>query len=140
MSATRRAARVSAVQILYPLALSPTFDVDAAISAFYSHFEAAAEAKSYAEQLVRGVAAHLADIDAQLARASKNWRLERMSKVDLTILRLCAYELLYEPSVPHEVAIDEALELVKQFSTPEAGAFVNGVLAPLVDERKLRHS
>jgi transcription antitermination protein NusB len=138
MSSNRRAARACAVQILYPLALSERFDVDQAIGNFNAHFEAPPEAREYADKLVRGVSEHIKDLDDQLKRASQHWRLERMAKVDLTILRLAAYELLYEASVPHEVIIDEALELVKQFSTAEAASFVNGVLAPLVDERKLR--
>lgn len=143
MTTLRRSARICAVQILYPLALGERgldrkFDARDATAKFWNHFEAPEEAKAYADTLVQGVAEHLADIDAALGRASAHWRLDRMAKVDLTILRLAAYEMLYEQQVPHEVVIDEAVELTKQFSTAEAASFINGVLGPLVDERKVR--
>ncbi len=143
MSTTRRSARICAVQILYPLSLGDSginthFDPEQSISLFWKHFEAPDDAKQYADRLVRGVSTKLGEIDKTLTTASKHWRLDRMAKVDLTILRLSAYEMLFELEVPHEVVIDEAVELTKQFSTSEAAAFVNGVLAPLVEERALR--
>ncbi|MCC6807577.1 MAG: transcription antitermination factor NusB [Deltaproteobacteria bacterium] len=143
MSTTRRSARICAVQILYPLSLGDSgvnthFDPEQSIGLFWKHFEAPEDAKTYADRLVRGVSGTRDEIDRALAAASKHWRLDRMAKVDLTILRLATYEMLFELDVPHEVVIDEAVELTKQFSTAEAAAFVNGVLAPLVEERSLR--
>src|SRR5690242_16583431 len=122
MGTTRRSARICALQILYPLALGDgrEFNPTQAIAQFWQHFEAPEDARVYAERLVRGVVGKLVDIDKALEGSSKHWRIERMAKVDLTILRLGAYELLFEPEVPHEVVIDEAVELTKQFSTTEA--------------------
>ena len=89
----------------------------------------------YATELVRGVHAHRADLDDRIARyAKEGWSLERMPVIDLTLLRLAAYELEFQPDVPLAVVIDEAVSLAKQFSTDEAGRFVNGVLASIAAE------
>ncbi len=85
-------------------------------------------ARAFAETLVGGTLEHLADIDAHLARALEHWRPERLALVDRLILRLAAYELLFGGETPPAVAIDEALELARRFSSEESVAFVNGVL------------
>jgi transcription antitermination protein NusB len=86
------------------------------------------EAKAYAVKLVDGVLAHQTEIDALIREAARNWELERMAGVDRNVLRLGCYELLHEPDVPMKVAINEAIELGKRFSTEASGAFVNGIL------------
>jgi N utilization substance protein B len=67
-------------------------------------------------------------VDAELVKASANWRLERMTRVDRNILRLGAWELLHRPDVPRAVVLDEAVELAKSYGTDDSSAFVNGVL------------
>jgi N utilization substance protein B len=83
----------------------------------------------YAVELVEGVAAHAARIDALIAEYAVDWTLERMPPVDRTVLRLGVYELLWRPDVPDGVAISEAVELAASLSTDESARFVNGVLA-----------
>ncbi len=83
----------------------------------------------YAVSLVRGVEEHLADIDACLEATSENWAVARMPIVDRSILRLAAFEMIYEGDVPVSVAINEAVELAKEFGgEDESPRFVNGVL------------
>ncbi len=84
------------------------------------------EARAYADELVQGVTRELEAVDGAIRKASHNWRLERMSRVDRNVLRIGAWELLHD--VPRAVAIDEAVELGKRFGSDESGAFVNGVL------------
>ena len=86
------------------------------------------EAKAYAVKLVDGVLTHQTEIDGLIREAARNWELERMAGVDRNVLRLGCYELLHEPDVPMKVAINEAIELGKRFSTEASGAFVNGIL------------
>jgi N utilization substance protein B len=81
--------------------------------------------------LVTGVSAHVDELDAAIAHRAKGWTLARMPVLDLNVLRLGAYELAYRPDVPVAVAIDEAVELAKRFSTDDSGRFVNGVLSAL---------
>ncbi|MDR1999419.1 MAG: transcription antitermination factor NusB [Frankiaceae bacterium] len=85
--------------------------------------------------LVEGTAAHRARIDELLSQYAQSWALERMPGVDRAILRLGAYELLFEPDVPPAVAIDEAVELARLLSTDDSPRFVNGVLGRLNRER-----
>ncbi|HUY63207.1 MAG TPA: transcription antitermination factor NusB [Acidimicrobiales bacterium] len=91
----------------------------------------AATPDAFALALVQGVAAHLARIDQLLAGAAVGWDVARMPAVDRAVLRLAVYELLEGPAVPVAVVIDEAVELVKQYSTEESGRFVNGVLSTI---------
>ena len=101
---------------------------DLAIELFWRTFEADPEGRSYADALVRGVVENLTAIDDRITKASKNWRLERMSRVDRNLLRLGSYELMFRDDVPRAVILDEAVELAKSFGTDESSSFVNGVL------------
>jgi N utilization substance protein B len=83
----------------------------------------------FAHELVEGVAMYRERIDSLIADAAFSWDIERMPVVDRTVLRLATYELLEQPETPVAVVIDEAVELVKQYSTEESGGFVNGVLS-----------
>ena len=90
------------------------------------------EDRKYISDTFQGVLEHLDEIDALLAKTAKGWTLERMSLVDLTILRLAAYEILYNPKVPDNVAVSEALELTERYSDPDDKSFVNGILGTIV--------
>jgi N utilization substance protein B len=83
-------------------------------------------------ELVRGVDTHREQLDAAIAAHARGWSLRRMPVIDLTVLRIGAFELLGRPDVPVAVVLNEAVELAKRFSTDDSGRFVNGVLAALV--------
>ncbi|GAB3270415.1 transcription antitermination factor NusB [Microbacterium sp. Root53] len=83
----------------------------------------------YAREIVDGVIDHAEEIDEQITTHSRDWKLERMPTVDRALLRIATWEILFNDSVPTAVAIDEAVELAKEFSTDDSGAFVHGVLA-----------
>ena len=87
----------------------------------------------YTMQLIEGYAAHAERIDELLATYAVGWALDRMPVVDRNVLRLGAYELIWEDDVPDAVVLDEAVQLAKEFSTEESPAFVNGLLARLKD-------
>jgi N utilization substance protein B len=82
----------------------------------------------YARTLVDGVVDHQAEIDTLLETYSEGWTLERMPNVDRSILRIAVWEIVYNPELPDGVAIDEAVDLAKEYSTESSGAFVNGLL------------
>jgi transcription antitermination protein NusB len=86
----------------------------------------------YAVALVRGVTEHRERLDSLLTRYAEGWSLERMPAVDRNVLRIGAYELLYVDDVPDAVAVNEALNLVRELSTDESPSFVNGVLGAIV--------
>lgn len=86
----------------------------------------------YARQLVQGVTANQADIDAKLTELSKDWAIDRMPGVDRNLLRIATFEITQQDEVPDSVAISEAVELATELSTAESPAFINGVLGALV--------
>jgi transcription antitermination protein NusB len=85
----------------------------------------------YAEMLITGYLENAEEIDTQLKMLADNWSLERMPNIDRAILRLAAWEILYNDEVPNEVAIAEAVNLASEFSTDDSPKFINGVLAKL---------
>ena len=82
----------------------------------------------YTMQLVEGYAQHVSRIDELIATYAVDWDLDRMPAADRNIVRLGAYELIWEDGIPDAVAIDEAVQLAKEFSTDDSPAFVNGLL------------
>lgn len=83
----------------------------------------------YARDIVDGIIDHRDEIDEQITTHSRDWKLERMPAVDRALLRIGTWEILFNDEVPTAVAIDEAVELAKDLSTEDSGAFVHGVLA-----------
>ncbi len=98
------------------------------IAAFWRETPGDPEGREYADRMVRGVSGDLDKVDEAVRKASTNWRLERMARVDRNVLRLGAWELLMSSDVPRAVILDEAVELAKRFGSEDSGAFVNGVL------------
>jgi N utilization substance protein B len=123
----RRNARELALQALYQMEV--TGDTSSrALDLFLGHFEGGAEAKDFARGLISGVMANLERIDGLIEQAAENWKLQRMAKVDLLILRMATYELLFCPDIPMNVSLDEAIEIGKRFGSADSPTFINGVL------------
>lgn len=130
MSGIRRTGRAYALQLLYARDGDPSTDLSGAAISWASEFELEIDepAQIFARELVAAAVTRAAEIDELIVGASKNWRIDRMSRVDRNILRLGACELLAFRDVPVKVVINEAVELAKRFGTAESSAFVNGVL------------
>jgi len=124
---TRRKARELAVQLLYQQDLA-RIDHGEAMSLFWEHYPVNMEIREFCTQLVLGTLDRLTIIDELLSVASENWSLTRMSVVDRNILRLATYELLDRPDIPPSVSLNEAIDIAKKYSTPDAAVFINGVL------------
>lgn len=92
------------------------------------------EGREYADRVVRGTLSELSAVDEVIRKASHNWRLERMARVDRNVLRLGAWELMRNREVPRAVILDEAIELAKRYGSEDSGAFVNGVLDRIAEE------
>src|SRR5512139_458525 len=127
---TRSTGRAYALQLLYARDGDPETDVTGAAVSWADMFELEVDpqAQLFARELVAASTARTQEIDDLIQTSSKNWRIERMSRVDRNILRLGATELLAFRDVPVKVVINEAVELAKRFGTAESSAFVNGVL------------
>ena len=94
------------------------------------------EDREYIMRAFDGVLAHREEIDSLIADTAKGWTLDRMALVDLTILRLAVWEMLYDPKVPGNVSIAEAMELTERYSDPDDKAFVNGILGTILREQE----
>ena len=123
----RSTARDAALQMLFALELSEN-GCDSVISDFWREFPGDPEDRAYADDITRGVAACLDELDTVIRQASEHWRLERMTRVDRNVLRLGSWELLKRDDVPRAVVIDEAVNVAKQYGSETSGAFINGVL------------
>jgi N utilization substance protein B len=133
----RRKGREYALQLLFGSDLTgagqPTARREAEdFAAFWAQRRATPEVQSFAESLVRGVAAHLDDIDAVITRHAKNWAMARMAAVDRNVLRVAVYELLHHPDIPERVVLNEAIDIAKKYGSVDSGAFVNGILDDIV--------
>jgi N utilization substance protein B len=124
----RRQARELALQLLYQLDVRGEPDPGPVIDAFWLREPVEDEVRAFADTLVRGVKANQAKIDELIGRFAEHWELERMAVVDRNVLRAGIWELLWGVEVPPKVAINEALEIARRFSTEESTGFINGLL------------
>jgi N utilization substance protein B len=128
----RRRGRERAFQILYGCSFSPVSERSYVRKAFENFLAddsiGNAESNDFAWDLITGVLDNKETLDRVIASYSRNWRLERIARIELTILRLALYEMFYRLDVPVKVAINEAIELSKRFGDSKSGGFVNGIL------------
>lgn len=129
----RTVGREAALQMLFAIE-STNASADVVIRDFWRELPPPdTEGRAFADSLLREVVQKREAIDAQIVGASNNWRLERMTSVDRSILRLGTVELTSHPEVPAEVIIDEAVELAKRYGADTSGKFVNGVLDKIAE-------
>jgi N utilization substance protein B len=134
---TRRKGRELALQALYQIEITNDPSV-AAVELFLRHFEGTPKAKEFARRLVSGVVSQRPAIDRAIEKSTENWKLARLAKVDLVILRMATYELTFCPDIPTTVSLDEAIEIAKRFGSAESAAFINGVLDQIAQSAKLQ--
>ncbi|MDQ3643610.1 MAG: transcription antitermination factor NusB, partial [Actinomycetota bacterium] len=89
-------------------------------------------------ELVQGVDSHRAEVDALIGSYAQKWELERMPIIDLTLLRMAVFELLWRDDIPAPVTINEAVELAKDLSTESSGRFINGILGRLSKSQEVQ--
>ena len=145
MSNNRRIGREYALKMLFSFQLDKDqLDPDQLFDFFLNHYRFADDvlgepleaidiplstsSRLFAESIVKGVAEFRSVIDQKISEIAKNWSLQRMTPVDLSILRIGTYELLYRPEIPAPVVIDEAIEIAKRYDTKESPSFINGLL------------
>lgn len=126
----RRLGRERALQALYALELNP-MNPAWFMGTFWENNPAPADVRTFAGQLIEGVISHREDLDALIKSKAQHWALSRMALVDLNLIRLAAYELLYRDDIPKKVIINEAVEIAKKFGSEDSAAFVNGILDEL---------
>ncbi len=129
----RREGREAAIQFLFQLDLNATPAAELAAGFWQLRTEdrsvaAVPKVRTFAEELIAGVAAHRAEIDERMNACLMNYELGRLAAVDRNILRVAIYELLHSEEVAPVIIINEAIEIAKKFGTDKSGGFVNGIL------------
>lgn len=124
----RRASREAAMKLLYQLEIQKD-NKEEQINYAIEDSGFQDRDKNYLIDVVEGVNKNIDEIDNIIKSYAKGWKINRISKVDLAILRLSAYELLYREDIPNSVSINEAVELAKKYSSHDAGSFINGILS-----------
>ncbi len=135
---SRTTAREHAFKILFALQFSPG-DAEQAVDRYLSAFvekPVPDEDREFMLQEVRGTMEEASGLDGQISGALKGWTLSRLSRVDLSILRLALYEIRFQDSIPESVSINEAVNLAKKYSQEAAPAFINGILGSLVPKQE----
>ncbi|HLA14011.1 MAG TPA: transcription antitermination factor NusB [Gemmatimonadaceae bacterium] len=136
---SRRRSREAALQMLYQLEIGRTTAQEAIVTYWPAHDagdDVSEPLRQFANALVLGTMARLAEVDAIITAHAQNWRIERMVVIDRIVLRLAIYELLAEMDTPARVVINEGIELARTYSGEEAVPFVNGVLDSVRKELK----
>ena len=137
----RTTARAAAMQLAYERLLGGQGGGET-LGLVYEHLgegkenAPSSEDQKYIDEVLSGIDANQEEIDQQIEEFSVDWSLERMAKVDLTILRLAAYEILFREDVPGSVAINEAVELAGKYSDPAGSRFINGVLGSILRRKE----
>ena len=133
---TRRKVREHLFIMLFRVDFHQKEEFEEQVSIYLEEIENASQAvKKELQEKFFAVVEHMAELDEQIAAKAKGWDLTRLAKADVTVLRLAVYEILFDDQVPTGVAINEAVELSKQYGTDKSSAFVNGVLSSVAKEK-----
>jgi len=132
--AQRRDGRVAALQYLYAWSMNPPANIANDLVTFFENCESPRAHYAFGEELIHGVIEHVVEIDAHIKGLAHNWEFDRIAKIDLAILRLAMFEMIYRKDIPPVVSINEAIDLSKQFSNADAKRFINGILDRLKDK------
>ncbi len=137
--ASRRKARILAFQALYAWDIS-SMSFDELLSFSWLGEDSAARAdeelKTFAGLIVSGTIENIEAVDEAIKRHLEHWAFERLKRVDLAILRVSAYSLMFQEDIPPQITIDEAIEIAKEYGAEDAYRFINGVLDAVWKERK----
>ncbi|MEG1705626.1 MAG: transcription antitermination factor NusB [Clostridia bacterium] len=129
----RKKARDNAFKCVYQLGFDFDLNLDDILRHTYEENENNEEEKLYITEVLNGVVNHLEEIDSKILINLKDWTIDRIAKIDLAILRVAIYEIMYSNNVPNKVSINEAIELAKTYGNDNSGNFVNGILAKIIE-------
>lgn len=127
----RKETREEAVKIAYCMDVNKEFDKSLPCK-YINHFEIEGVDTEYLNKTMDDMIDHIDDIDTYIKDNSKDWKINRIAKVDLAVLRVALSEILYNESIPSSVSINEAVEISKKYSSEDSHKFINGILGTVV--------
>lgn len=133
---SRKKARDNAFKCIYELEFIKDKNLEDILFNCYEENNNTSEEKEYIEMILKGVKDNIKNIDDIILSKLKNWSLDRIAKIDLAILRLAIYEILYVDSIPDKVSANEAVELAKTYGNNDSKSFVNGVIAKVIEDKE----
>jgi len=133
----RRASREMAMKLLYQLEIQKD-NREEQKSLFFEENTLSEKDRTYISEVVDGVFQNKEYIDNMIEVHSRGWKIARISKIDLSIMRLSIYEICFRNDIPYSVSVNEAVELAKKYSTEDAGSFVNGILSKVPTANSLQ--
>lgn len=131
----RKKARDNAFKCIYQLEFDKEYNLQELLKHCYDENENDEEEKEYIEKVLKGIIEHKEEIDGIILSKLRNWSMQRIAKIDISILRLAIYELKYIDDIPFKVSANEAVELAKVYGNADSKAFVNGVLAKVIENK-----
>ena len=132
--AQRRDGRVAALQYLFAWSINVPKNLAEDLRTFFESQEKPRDHYAFGEEIIDGVIKNIAEIDGRIRSLAHNWEFERIAKIDLAILHVAIYEMMYRKDIPPVVSINEAIDLSKQFSNADSKRFINGILDRLKDQ------
>ncbi len=130
---SRKKARDNAFKCIYELEFGKDENIEKILNNCYEENDNKPEEKEYIDKVLKGVKENLVEIDEIILSKLKNWSLDRIAKIDLAILRLAIYEIKYMDDIPEKVSANEAVELAKLYGNNDSRAFINGVIAKVIE-------
>lgn len=128
---TRREAREKALFLIFEYGYNTEKEPEELLTQAAEEWEESPS--GFAKELFFGVYEHIVELDEKISEAAENWKITRISRVSLAVLRLCSFELIYMPQTGREISINEALELTRKYDDEKAVGFVNGVLGKITN-------
>lgn len=132
--AQRRDGRRVAMQYLFSWSLNKPETLSIDLTTFFEEQEQPRDHYAFGEEIIHGVIEHIEEIDGHIRSLAHNWEFERIARIDLAILRVAIFEMLFRKDIPPVVSINEAIDLSKEFSNLDAKRFINGILDRLKDQ------
>lgn len=127
----RKETREEAVKLAYCMDINKKFD-NSFLNDYINHFDLADADIEYLNKTINDLIDHINEIDKYITENSKDWKINRIAKVDLAVLRIAISEILYNKTIPASVSINEAVEISKKYSNEDSHKFINGILGTVV--------
>lgn len=129
----RKIARESTMKLLYQMDINDDFS-EKEISIFLENNELKSDEVEYINEVVKGINENIEEIDSYIEKYSEGWKIKRLARIDLAVLRIAIYEIMHKEDMPPQVSINEAVDVSKKYSTDESSKYINGLLGTFLKE------